>query len=152
MYQVLYCFPNVAPAAGTSLCMAHWRVRKAHPQLGGLLFQLGEANQLLGHGYGTRRRAGKLQRSGGEVGLEQHRRQEGQLQEKARGGQALHDRKGGHIQHTGCRSRRGGEFSPELECGYAGMPRRLLSRDLRWRSLSWWRQTRAASARRMCRW
>jgi hypothetical protein len=44
MFQVLDCFPNVAPAAGTFLCMAHWRVREAHPQLDSLLFQLGEAD------------------------------------------------------------------------------------------------------------
>jgi hypothetical protein len=35
------------------------------------------------------------------------------------GGQGLHDNKGGHIQHTGCRSRRG-ELNPGSGCGHAG--------------------------------
>jgi hypothetical protein len=33
-------------------------------------------------------------------------RQEGRLQGEAGRGQGLHESKGGHIQHTGCRSRR----------------------------------------------
>jgi hypothetical protein len=37
--------------------------KPTYPQLGGLLFRLGEADQLMGHGQGARRRAGKLSSS-----------------------------------------------------------------------------------------
>jgi hypothetical protein len=61
--------------------------------------------------------ANELANLGGEVGLEQDWRQEGQLQGEARRGQGLHDSKGGHIQHNGCRSRRG-ELNPGSGCGH----------------------------------
>jgi hypothetical protein len=41
------------------------------------------------------------------------------LQGEARRGQGLHDSKGGHIQHTGCRSRRS-ELNPGSGCGHDG--------------------------------
>jgi hypothetical protein len=45
---------------------------------------------------------------------------QGRLQGEAGRGQGLHDSKGGHIQHTGCRSRRG-ELNPGSDhCGHAG--------------------------------
>jgi hypothetical protein len=60
--------------------------------------------------------------SGGEVGLEQDRRQEGRLQGEAGRGQRLHDSKSGIIQHTGCPRAAAQDAASSIQDQVAGMP------------------------------